>query len=296
MLSLGRYLSTTARRCLSTTARSTQTTVAKGTAFEQRSLAVARKRLSMSLRRVGGKSDGGIDLTGWWWLPHASDALQSQHTSDTAQSRHAADGDASRPQPHPRRRIRVLAQCKAEKKKIGPNYVREMEGVLYQYRGVPRHHMTSSLADSLHASQENTDDEANDASLGHPIVALFISESPFTKSTMLRALSSTVPFLLLHLPPTQPRHPLPSSSSSCSTSLTSSYDDTTTMGSILMNHALSRMLGGDLEVRWERNLSDGRQSTDGTWTPGGRPGLYWKGQKLEPWTQDGDGYDDPASL
>ena len=283
MLSLGRYLSTTAVRGAQQTVRNAQTTVAKGTAFEQRSLAVARKRLSMFLRRVGGKSDGGIDLTGWWWLPHASEMAQSLHASNL-------------PQPPSRRRIRVLAQCKAEKKKIGPNYVREMEGVLYQYRGAPPQPSTAPLTGSLPSSSEQTEED-NPSSLGHPIVALFISESPFTKSTMLRALSSTVPFLLLHLPPTQPRHLLPSSSSSCSTSPTSASDDNTSiMGSILMNHALSRMLGGDLEVRWERNVSAGRQSTDGTWTPGGRPGLYWKGRKLEPWTQDGDGYGDSASL
>ncbi|KAL1731818.1 hypothetical protein EV714DRAFT_208158 [Schizophyllum commune] len=282
MFSSGRCLSTTARRCLSSASRGAPTTVAKGTAFEQRSLAVARTRLSMSLRRVGGKSDGGIDLTGWWWLPHASDALQT---------RHASNGDASRPQLHARRRMRVLAQCKAEKKKIGPNYVREMEGVLYQYRGAPPRQAALSPTDSPEPSSENMDEDSP-TSLGYPIVALFISESPFTKSTMLRALSSTVPFLLLHLPPTQPTHPTTPSSSVPSSSDAASD----TMGSILMNHALSRMLGGDLEVRWERNLSDGRQSTDGTWTPGGRPGLYWKGQKLEPWTRDGDGYDDPASL
>ncbi|KAI5888315.1 uncharacterized protein SCHCODRAFT_02636375 [Schizophyllum commune H4-8] len=279
MLTSSRCLSTTAVRGAQQTMRNAQTAVAKGTAFEQRSLAVARTRLSMSLRRVGGKSDGGIDLTGWWWLPHSLDMAQSQH---------ASAGNAVQSQPHPRRRIRVLAQCKAEKKKIGPNYVREMEGVLYQYRGASPRQAALSLTEP--PSSEDTGEDT-DSSNGHPIVALFISESPFTKSTMLRALSSTVPFLLLHLPPTHSTTPSPSSSAS-SADVT---DDTTIMGSILMNHALSRMLGGELEVRWERNLSDGRQSTDGMWTPGGRPGLYWKGRRLEPWTQDGDGYDDSAS-
>ncbi|KAL1752372.1 hypothetical protein FB107DRAFT_277761 [Schizophyllum commune] len=246
----------------------------------------------MSLRRVGGKSDGGIDLTGWWWLPHASVALRSQPKPDARQPASTSERDASRPQPYPRRRIRVLAQCKAEKKKIGPNYVREMEGVLYQYRGAPPRQAALFPADSPEPSSENMDEDSP-TSQGYPIVALFISESPFTKSTMLRALSSTVPFLLLHLPPTQPTHPTTPSPSAPSSSVAA--DDTSALGSILMNHALSRMLGGDLEVRWERNLSDGRQSTDGTWTPGGRPGLYWKGEKLEPWTQDGDGYGDSAS-
>ncbi|KAI4517076.1 hypothetical protein K525DRAFT_211727 [Schizophyllum commune Loenen D] len=285
MFSSGRGFSTNARRCLSSTVLASQTTVAKGIAFEQRSLDVARKRLSMSLRRVGGKSDGGIDLTGWWWLPHPSDALQP---------RPATDGNASQAQPFPRRRIRVLAQCKAEKKKIGPNYVREMEGVLYQYRGAPPRQAALPLTGSLRSYSEDSENiEDSTSSTGHPIVALFISESPFTKSTMLRALSSTVPFLLLHLPPT---HFQPTTISLFSSAANTTANDTDTMGSILMNHALSRMLGGDLEVRWERNLSDGHQNTDGTWTPGGRPGLYWKGRRLEPWTQDKDGYEDSASL
>ncbi|KIJ63758.1 hypothetical protein HYDPIDRAFT_71022, partial [Hydnomerulius pinastri MD-312] len=62
----------------------------------------------MSLRRVGGKSDGGIDLVGWWWLPFS---------------------DSRYPDGLHRRRLRIVAQCKAEKKKFSPNYVREMEGV-----------------------------------------------------------------------------------------------------------------------------------------------------------------------
>ena len=33
-----------------------------------------------------------------------------------------------------RRRIKVIAQCKAEKKKLGPKYVRELEGVLHHYQ------------------------------------------------------------------------------------------------------------------------------------------------------------------
>src|ERR1700733_5325925 len=79
-------------------------TTHRGTAFEERSLKILHDHMSMSLRRVGGKSDGGIDLLGWWWLP-------------------PTDPSASEVM---RRRIRVIAQCKAEKKKIGPKYVREM--------------------------------------------------------------------------------------------------------------------------------------------------------------------------
>ncbi|EEB89062.1 hypothetical protein MPER_12892 [Moniliophthora perniciosa FA553] len=67
----------------------------------------------MSLTRVGGKEDGGIDLIGWWWIPEG--AKESNAV------------DFSR-----RKRVRVVAQCKAEKKKIGPGYVRELEGVVFR--------------------------------------------------------------------------------------------------------------------------------------------------------------------
>ncbi|VDC07349.1 unnamed protein product [Peniophora sp. CBMAI 1063] len=103
----------------------------------------------MSLSRVGGKSDGGIDLAGWWWLPHA-------HISDT----------------QTRRRIRVLAQCKAEFKKMGPAYLRELEGVALRQR----------------AESDRT------------LVAALISQSAFTKACLLAAQASPVPLMLLHLP------------------------------------------------------------------------------------------------
>ena len=106
--------------------------------------------LSMSLDRVGGRSDGGIDLQGWWWLPYAPNAFTD---------------------PAHRRRVRVFAQCKAEKKKVGPKYIREMEGVLHR-----------------HIDNQN------------PMVALLISESHFTKEALLRTQSSSIPFFLLHLP------------------------------------------------------------------------------------------------
>ena len=47
-------------------------TVHRGTAFEYRALALLTKHMSMSLMRVGGSYDGGVDLTGWWWVPSES--------------------------------------------------------------------------------------------------------------------------------------------------------------------------------------------------------------------------------
>ncbi len=39
----------------------------------------------------------------------------------------------------------------------------------------------------------------------HPTVALIVSASPFTKAAVLRTFSSTLPFLLLHLPLSESR-------------------------------------------------------------------------------------------
>ena len=164
--------------------------------------------LSMSLNRVGGKSDGGIDLQGWWWLPFAPSAFSD---------------------PTHRRRVRVFAQCKAEKKKIGPKYIREMEGVLHRYLNGP-----------------------------NPMVALFISESNFTKETLLRTRSSSIPFFLLHLPP----------------------ENEDAIGSMVWNHALSGtngLLQGKMEARWEHCLD-----SDGA----GRPSLWVQNQKAPSWTPE----------
>lgn len=164
--------------------------------------------LSMSLNRVGGKSDGGIDLQGWWWLPFAPNAF-----TDTIH----------------RRRVRVFAQCKAEKRKVGPKYIREMEGVLHRHLNDP-----------------------------NPKVALFISESHFTREALLRAQSSSIPFFLLHLP--------------------SEHEDC--IGSMVWNHALSStdgLLQGKVEARWERSLN-----CDGP----GRPSLWVENQRAPSWTPE----------
>lgn len=94
-----------------------RTTLEVGTAFEKHALSFLNKSMSMSLRRVGGANDGGVDLRGWWWVPRvATPAIESTASEN--------DGGV--------RRLRVLAQCKAEKKSVGPRAVRELEGVMSQ--------------------------------------------------------------------------------------------------------------------------------------------------------------------
>ncbi|KAG7091929.1 hypothetical protein E1B28_008321 [Marasmius oreades] len=198
------------RRNLSSTPKDS-TTVYRGTFFEQRSLSILEKHLSMTLTRVGGKEDGGVDLIGWWWIPTVDSNVEE-----------AVDFSAWK-------RVRVVAQCKAEKKKVAPKYVRELEGVVYRQM--------------YQSSQElNTLDVVNKPT----IVALFISESPFSKSALLRAMSSTVPFLLVYIPP------LPTNGESDSSS--------GGIGTVVWNPALggtTGLLQGRMEVRWTRSTTSG---------------------------------------
>jgi hypothetical protein len=74
-----------------------------GTLYEY-TVQTTLERLGMSLKRIGGKSDYGIDLLGTWSLP-------------------------STPQP-----LKVLIQCKAFARKIEPSQARELEGA---FAGAP---------------------------------------------------------------------------------------------------------------------------------------------------------------
>ena len=218
-------------------------TVHQGNAFEERSLALLHKTMSMSLKRVGGKEDGGIDLLGWWWLPFANNSLLNHDIATSSSNR---------------RRIRVIGQCKAEKKKLGPKFVRELEGVLFRY-------LTNSIDIHKPPDPEFTNPDASQL----PMVALLISESEFTKSAILRANSSPIPFFLLHLPAVD------------NSDDTAEADGLGDLGMALCNPALcgrDGLLKGHMELRWERRGfgSDSR----------GRPALWWGNQKLHSWTPE----------
>ncbi|KAH9174705.1 hypothetical protein EDB89DRAFT_1848703 [Lactarius sanguifluus] len=172
--------------------------VHRGTAFEKRALSLLTEHMSMSLTRVGGSNDGGVDLIGWWWVP--------------AEKR-GNWGLANR------RRLRVLAQCKAEKRKMGPGYLRELEGVVYK-------HATTASGDLPHHDDAPVPAEP-------PPVALLVSESAFTRGCLLAANASPLPSLLVHLPPSG------------------------ALGTIFGNPALVSARGvlrGELEFRWEHGV------------------------------------------
>ncbi|KAJ2917896.1 hypothetical protein MD484_g2522, partial [Candolleomyces efflorescens] len=224
-------------------------TVHRGAAFEERALRLLKDNFSMSLRRVGGRGDGGIDLLGWWWLPCHSLA-EPGHLHG-----HGTHQDLGR-----RRRFRIVGQCKAEKKKMGPNYVRELEGVMYRLTASARLYGDSAVAD-VEPTHQGATDASSSSSEGvfhserdilaadEPTVAVLVSQSPFTKATLLRAQSSPIPFLLLHLP-TKPD--AFSSTSTGPSSPPASSADSEPVAAAIWNKALGGsqgLLQGQMEVR-----------------------------------------------
>lgn len=202
-----------------------------------------------------------------------------------------------------RSRLRVLAQCKAEKRKMGPAYLRELEGVVHRYAAASSTTSTAGILPNPSGSESprvpqamlpNDDPTAAAAAAKEPPpIAVLVSESAFTRHCLLAAHASPLPFLLVHLPP------LPSSSSpSTSTSSNGSSSSSSAIGAIFGNPALisaKGVLGGELEIRWERggsgvpSLQSQSQSSGmlgGAGAGAGRPRLWWQGQPLPSWTPD----------
>ncbi|KAJ5662217.1 uncharacterized protein N7477_009833 [Penicillium maclennaniae] len=99
-------------------------TVYVGTHYEYTVLQSLR-RYALSLERIGGRDDAGIDLVGTWHLPERERE----------------------------RAVRVLVQCKALKSKLGPNLVRELEGT---FRQAPVGWRTNQTAGILISPREAT--------------------------------------------------------------------------------------------------------------------------------------------
>ena len=206
----------------------------------------------MSLNRVGGKGDGGIDLQGWWWLP----------TRCLGHSGRAPAGLTTQGHEHGRVPVRVLAQCKAEEKRIGPRYIREFEGTILRF---------SACLPEDAALQNPPADSPKD------IVGVLLSTSPFTQASLLQAYSSPVPIALIHLPEHTQVHVRPEQ-----TTIREPLDDADGLGTLVFNPALGSATGllrGSIEPRWERSRHWDR----------GRPALWSAGKRLGGWTpEDGD--------
>ena len=213
------------------------TTLAKGLNFESRTMGILRSHLSISCRHVGGRGDGGIDLLGWWWLPHEclSHAVPQDVSQDTA----------ARPIRTP---LRVFAQCKAEEKKIGPRYIREFEGTI----------LRNSLSHTAGESGGPAPSISRNAAVG-----VFASTSPFTKASLLQAYSSPLPLVLMYLPDSPGPSSIPEAES---------YP----LGALVFNPALNGaggLLRETVEARWLRSLEFG-EGRPGLWY-NGRPLESW---------------------
>ncbi|GJE86421.1 hypothetical protein PsYK624_025010 [Phanerochaete sordida] len=215
--------------------------VHRGVAYEERSMALLQARLSMSLRRIGGRADGGVDLQGWWWLPSDDDPATLSGVPG-------------------HRRLRVLAQCKAESKKMGPKYIREMEGVLHRY----------------HAMGPFEEPGTQESRSVDPAVGLMISSSSFSKAAALLAHSSPLPLILMYIPEYDPLD------ENAPQVACEDPEEQQIPGFVTFNPALAAkggLLRGEFEVRWEYQAHAPAE---------GRLGLWWKGKRVESWTPDVD--------
>lgn len=268
-------------------------TTHKGVAFEKRSLALLEEHLSMSLRRIGGKDDGGIDLLGWWWLPIIQNNPASAGRTQIDDTHNGQVPSASDGGDAPRARLRILAQCKDEKKKTTPKYLRELEGVLYRYLA----HVHASAPTTQSDCASDAEPNADWLTSVDPVVGLLISSAPFTKASLLRAHSSPLPLMLLHIPP-NPTNDSSSSSVAANPELShklsfelssdepSSESNTEApdgiIGSLVFNAALggaSGLLQGHVQPRWE-------YAAISTSLGSGRPGLWFEGRRLQSWTPE----------
>ncbi|KAG8681454.1 hypothetical protein FRC09_017480, partial [Ceratobasidium sp. 395] len=155
-----------------------------GKAFEERCTNLLGSKLSMTLTNVGGPSDGGVDIQGWWWLPRLSSESGNE-----------------------RRRIRAIIQCKAFDKKLGPVHVRELEGT-----ALLNYHTGSSVlrpenVPPIAVPEANSSSDASAGETASELVAILMSLSGFSRMAIRRTMASPIPFLLLHLPPTSGNEP-----------------------------------------------------------------------------------------
>ena len=111
-------------------------TVFVGTHYEYTVL-TSLGRLGMSLMRVGGRSDAGIDLLGQWDLGALS--LDDKQQQQQQQQRKPP--------------LKIVVQCKALQRRAGPHLIRELEGA---FAGVPMAYRGRGLLGLLTAPKEAT--------------------------------------------------------------------------------------------------------------------------------------------
>lgn len=250
---LARSQSAVPRRCLST--------VFLGTLYERYALAQLPSILPglLALQRVGGAGDRGIDLQGWWHLPHAK-------------------GTGAKPP------LRVLVQCKASastEKRHGPVILREIEGVIARQR-----RRSQDEVDTVAWGDETS--EGPQFLLGsdrQPLVAIICSSSGFSKQTNVQTLAlRAAHVILVHLPlPQDILDQVHLSDEDFNSMREATEPDAASRPcepvSVLLTPQLvssSGPLGGQLEVRWTRLLTPDKESSAATNLENVRPRLIWK--------------------
>ncbi|KAF9936522.1 hypothetical protein BGZ67_002245 [Mortierella alpina] len=86
----------------------TDSTIYRGTLFEYQTQEILRNCLGIYTQRSAGNNDYGVDLRGTWFLPLSASPMP---------------GDMVR-------HLKVIVQCKKMNSKIGPKFVRELQGSL----------------------------------------------------------------------------------------------------------------------------------------------------------------------
>ncbi|KAK6512749.1 hypothetical protein TWF506_008918 [Arthrobotrys conoides] len=106
------------------------TTVFTGTLYEYTVLAALTRCLpGISLTRVGGRDDAGVDLLGQWELPRIPRRIPITTTTSTSDNNNTDDGNTNNNEPEI---LPLTIQCKNVQQKSwkGPQYIRELEGAL----------------------------------------------------------------------------------------------------------------------------------------------------------------------
>lgn len=113
------------------------TTVFTGTLYEYTVLAALTRCLpGISLTRVGGRDDAGVDLLGRWELPRIPRRIPLTTTTIPSNNNNSDNNDADTETPEEgeekKETIPLTIQCKNVQQKSwkGPQYIRELEGAL----------------------------------------------------------------------------------------------------------------------------------------------------------------------
>lgn len=200
-----------------------------GTAFELATLSFLTKQpLCLSLIRVGGKNDRGVDLRGWWELPQLSPLkISASSAQRISSSKQKAEVEEIRR----RKRWSVIVQCKAESKAVGPGVVRELEGTV-GFEVMDKDTISGRVIAEVEGEPKRIKSQT---------VGILVSQGGFSKEALLRAAASALPLSLIELDFRSPN--IPSKSI-----VIQDKNNKPISSTITFNPALRSLLGLDQEL------------------------------------------------